>query len=155
MTQATLSVNNKVQFLYTVWCLIGLQCLQLFLMELLRLLCFNQQFTEFFWAQCNLGRKYLLVQDGCYLLVVFWVFLVCVLVLGCFFRHLFLQEVQCCPNNHLFITNKLFHMLGCSSYNLLPCNAWGHFKSILYKNKDFLKVLSIFLFNDDVTSRQG
>lgn len=134
-------------------CLIGLQWLQSFLIELLTSLCFNQQFTEFHWAWCNLDRKYFLVQGGCQLACAVCGFC-CVLVLGCFFKHLFLEGVQFCPHNHPFITNKLFYMLGCSSYNLLPCNARGHFKSILYKTKDFLNILSILLFNGDITSCQ-
>lgn len=89
-----------------------------------------------------------------------WVrgFLVCVLVFFClwrFFRHLFFWKKCSVVLNHPFIINKLLHILGCSSCNLLPCNAWGRVKSILCKNKDFSKVLSIFLFNVDVVLCQG
>lgn len=42
-------------------------------------------------------------------------------------------------------------MLGCPLSNLLPCKMSGYFKSIPYKSKDFLKVLTIWLLNDDVT----
>lgn len=85
----------------------------------------------------------------------FWVawFYLCILFVWClgfFFGFPFYKE----HGVVLIIAHSLpTSYLTClvAQSNLLPYKVSGYFKSILYKSKDFLKVLPIWLLNDDVT----
>lgn len=102
--------------------------------------------------QFNLVSRWLLLLFldlgvlGC---VVLFMYFVC-MVFGFFFGFPFYKE----HGVVLIIAHSLpTSYLTClvAQSNLLPYKVSGYFKSILYKSKDFLKVLPIWLLNDDVT----